>query len=43
MAAPDFSDLWQDIERFLDTGRLHFIVTEDPHLVMGDPGPFPLT
>jgi uncharacterized protein (TIGR02118 family) len=42
MAEPDFSAIWEDIERFLDTDQLHFIVTEDPHLVMGDPGPFPL-
>jgi hypothetical protein len=42
MAEPDFSALWQDIESFLDTGQLHFVVTEEPHVVMGDPGPFPL-
>lgn len=42
MSEPDFSVLWQDIERFLDTERLQFIVTEHPHLVMGDPLPFPL-
>jgi uncharacterized protein (TIGR02118 family) len=42
MSEPDFPDIWQDIERFLDTDRLHFIVTEDPHLVMGDGGPFPM-
>lgn len=42
MAEPDFSALWQDIERFLDTEQLHFVVTEEPHVVTGDPGPFPL-
>jgi uncharacterized protein (TIGR02118 family) len=42
MAEPDFPAIWQDIESFLDTDRLHFIVTEDPHLVMGDEEPFPL-
>jgi uncharacterized protein (TIGR02118 family) len=42
MSEPDFSVIWEDIERFLDTDRLHFIVTEDPHLVMGDGDPFPL-
>jgi uncharacterized protein (TIGR02118 family) len=42
MAEPDFSAIWQDIESFLDTGQLHFIVTEDPHLVMGRQEPFPL-
>ena len=43
MGEPDFPSIWQDIEHFLDTGRMHFIVTEHPHLVMGEPGPFPLT
>jgi len=42
MAEPDFSSIWKDIEGFLDTDQLHFIVTEHPHLVMGDPAPFPL-
>jgi len=42
MAEPDFAAIWEDIEGFLDTDRLHFIVTEDPHLVIGDPEPFPL-
>ncbi len=40
---PDFGDIWADIERFLDTERLHFILTEHPRLVMGDAaGAFPL-
>jgi uncharacterized protein (TIGR02118 family) len=42
MAEPDFSTIWQDIDRFLDTDRLHFIVTEHPRLVMGDAEPFPM-
>ena len=42
MGEPDFSVMWEDIESFLDTDRLHFIVTEHPHLVMGDEEPFPL-
>lgn len=43
MAEPDFPDIWTDIEQFLDTDRLHFVVTEDPHVVMGDDlGSFPL-
>jgi uncharacterized protein (TIGR02118 family) len=42
MNAPDFSEIWQDIERFLDTERLHFVLTEHPHLVMGDEATFPL-
>jgi uncharacterized protein (TIGR02118 family) len=36
MGEPDFPDIWKDIERFLDTDRMHFIVTEHPRLVMGD-------
>ena len=36
MREPDFGDIWADIERFLDTERLHFVVTEHPRLVMGD-------
>ncbi|HSZ36751.1 MAG TPA: EthD domain-containing protein [Acidimicrobiales bacterium] len=36
MAEPDFPEIWSDIEQFLDTGQLHFVVTEHPRLVMGD-------
>ena len=36
MAEPDFPEIWADIERFLDTDQLHFVVTEHPRLVMGD-------
>jgi uncharacterized protein (TIGR02118 family) len=36
MGEPDFRDIWADIEQFLDTDRLHFVVTEHPRLVMGD-------
>ncbi len=36
MAEPDFPEIWADIERFLDTVRMHFIVTEHPRLIMGD-------
>ncbi len=44
MGEPDFPDIWADIERFLDTDRLHFIVTEHPRVVMGDDATsFPLT
>jgi uncharacterized protein (TIGR02118 family) len=43
MAEPDFPDIWVDIERFLDTERLHFILTEHPRVVIGDDwGSFPL-
>jgi hypothetical protein len=39
---PDFAVMWKDVESFLDTDRLHFILTEHPRLVIGDEGPFPL-
>ncbi len=42
MAEADFGSIWNDIETFLDTERLHFILTEHPRLVMGEPGAFPL-
>ena len=42
MAEPDFSAIWQDIESFLDTDKLHFVLTDHPHLVMGEDAPFPL-
>ena len=43
MAEPDFPAIWSDIELFLDTARLHFIVTEHPRVVMGgDVASFPL-
>lgn len=43
MAETDFRDVWADIERFLDTERLHFVLTEHPRVVMGDAGGvFPL-
>jgi len=41
MGEPDFSVMWQDIETFLDTDSLHFVLTEHPNLVMGS-DPFPL-
>ncbi len=43
MGEQDFGEIWADIERFLDTGRLDFVVTEHPRVVMGDDaGSFPL-
>jgi uncharacterized protein (TIGR02118 family) len=36
MGEPDFSDIWSDIEQFLDTDKLHFVLTEHPRVVMGD-------
>jgi uncharacterized protein (TIGR02118 family) len=42
MVEGDFAIVWKDIERFLDTDRLEFVVTEDPRLVMGSADAFPL-
>jgi len=43
MAEPDFPDIWTDISNFLDTDKLHFVLTEHPRVVMGDDaGSFPL-
>jgi uncharacterized protein (TIGR02118 family) len=42
MAEDDFATVWKDIETFLDTDRLEFVVTEHPRLLMGDPGEWPL-
>lgn len=43
MGEPDFSEIWSDIENFLDTDQLHFVLTEHPRVVMGDDaGSFPL-
>ncbi len=42
MAEPDFSEIWTDIERFLDTDKLHFVLTEHPRVVMGEEQDFPL-
>jgi uncharacterized protein (TIGR02118 family) len=43
MAEPDFPEIWSDIEKFLDSSQLHFVVTEHPRVVMGDDaGSFPL-
>jgi hypothetical protein len=41
MSEPDFADMWTDIESFLDTSKLHYIITEHPRLVMGE-GPPPM-
>ena len=38
----DFPDMWKDVESFLDTDRLEFILTEHPRLVIGDDDPFPM-
>src|SRR5580658_10352554 len=39
MAEGDFSVVWDDITRFLDTDRLEFVVTEEPRLYIGDEEP----
>jgi uncharacterized protein (TIGR02118 family) len=38
----DFPVMWKDVESFLDTDRLHFILTEHPRLVIGDAEAFPM-
>jgi hypothetical protein len=38
MAESDFGSIWNDIETFLDTERLHFVLTEHPRVVMGGSG-----
>jgi len=43
MAEDDFAVVWTDICSFLDTGRLEFVVTEHPRLLIGaDERSFPL-
>lgn len=42
MSEGDFSAVWADIVGFLDVGRLQFVVTEHPRVVIGDDRPFPL-
>ena len=42
LAAEDFAEIWADIASFLDVGRLEFVLTQAPRLVMGEPAPFPL-
>ncbi len=42
MVEDDFAVVWTDICSFLDTDRLEFVVTEEPRLLIGDDGLFPL-
>lgn len=41
-AEGDFARVWADVEGFLDTDRLAFVLTEDPRLVMGEGTAFPM-
>jgi len=41
-AEEDFAVVWADITSFLDVDRLEFVVTEEPRLVIGTPGAWPL-
>jgi len=34
LMAEDFGEMWADIESFLDTSQLHFVLTEEPRLVI---------
>jgi len=36
--ASDFGAIWTDIESFLDTTKLHFILTEEPTVVIAKEG-----
>ncbi len=36
MTEPDFGDMWADIEKFLDTSQIHWVITEEPVVVIGD-------
>lgn len=34
VAEPDFARVWADIESFLDTGSLHFVVTDETVVIV---------
>jgi uncharacterized protein (TIGR02118 family) len=34
IAEPDFARVWTDVESFLDTDRLEFVVTEEPVVIV---------
>jgi uncharacterized protein (TIGR02118 family) len=34
VSEPDFATVWADIERFLDTDKLHFVLTEEPVVIV---------
>lgn len=36
MREPDFGDMWTDIEKFLDTSHINWVITEEPVVVIGD-------
>ena len=38
LMASDFGAIWTDIESFLDTTKLHFILTEEPTVVIAKEG-----
>jgi uncharacterized protein (TIGR02118 family) len=34
VAAPDFKEVWADIERFLDVERLHYVLTDETVVIV---------
>lgn len=34
VAAPDFAEVWADIERFLDVDRLTYVLTDEPAVIV---------
>jgi len=34
IAEPDFQTVWADVESFLDTDKLHFVLTEEPVVIV---------
>lgn len=40
LAEPDAAVVMEDVAKFLDTERLHFVLTEDPVVVIEGPGEF---
>lgn len=41
MHEPDFPEMMEDIARFLDTDQLHWVLCEEPTVVLGDDDPAP--
>lgn len=35
MTEPDFPQVMEDIEKFLDSANLHWVLTEEPNIVIG--------
>jgi hypothetical protein len=37
VSAPDFTEVWADIERFLDVDRLVYVLTDEPVVIVDGP------